>query len=180
MDEAVDRYHINPGTGLPNKCLDGDACGFGGDAFHYPNKHDAEVAWRARQLERGIIAYRNVMQAKERAEEEAALSRVADRAKGLSKKLSFGVARSLVVKNVSKYLVNFLGAFMAYAVASGKWLSDDWIRRLLPTLATVVLVALLAWFGIKLVKGSRSAATAVRRRTVRRQLHRNRGRISAR
>ena len=91
MDAAV-RYHINPETGQPNKCLDGDTCVFGGPDFHYPDKHDAEVAWNARQLERGVIAYRNVMQAKEREEEEAALSKLTGNAKGLSKKLSWGVA----------------------------------------------------------------------------------------
>ena len=61
MADAGVRFHINPETGLPNKCLDGDTCTFGGGDFHYPDKHDAEVAWRARQLERGIIAYRNVI-----------------------------------------------------------------------------------------------------------------------
>ena len=164
----VGRFHINPKTGLPNKCDDGDTCTFGGDAFHYPNKHDAAVAWQARQLERGIIAYRNVMQKKEREEEDAALAKVAGNAKGISKKLSWGVIRSIAVKNISKYVVNFLGVFMAYAVASGKWLSEDWIRRLLPTIATVVLIALLIWFGIKLAKGSKEAAGAVKRRQVRR------------
>lgn len=163
MVEEV-RYHINPETGQPNRCLDGDTCEFGGADFHYPNKHDAEVAWRARQLERGVIAYRNVMQAKERAEEEAALAKLAGNAKGLSKKLSWGVARSIVAKNVSKYVVNFLGVLTAYAVASGKWLSEDWIRRLLPTIATVVLVVLLVWFGIKIYNGSRQAARVVKQR----------------
>lgn len=164
MTEVAERYHINPATGLPNKCADGDTCAFGSDAFHYPNKHDAGVAWEARQLERGVIAYRNVMQRKERQEEEAALAKVAGNAKGLSKKVSWSVFRSILVKNLSKYVVNFLGVFMAYAVASGKWLSEDWIRRLLPTIATVVLVALLVWFGIKLAKGSKEAAVAVKRR----------------
>ena len=87
MDAAV-RYHINPETGQPNKCLDGDTCVFGGPDFHYPDKHDAEVAWNARQLERGVIAYRNVMQAKEREEEKAALSKLTGNAKGLSRRLS--------------------------------------------------------------------------------------------
>lgn len=169
MEEPVARYHINPESGLPNKCVDGDTCAFGGDDFHYPDKHDAQVAWEARQLERGVIAYRNVMQKKEREETDAALAEVAGRAKGISKKLSWGVIRSLVVKNVSKYVVNFLGVFTAYAVASGKWLTEDWIRRLLPTTATVVLVALLAWFGIKLYKGSRKAAVVVKKRSVRRR-----------
>lgn len=168
MEAAAARYHINPATGLPNKCEDGDVCKFGGDDFHYPDKHDAQVAWRARQLERGVIAYRNVMQKKEREEEDAALAKVAGNAKGISKKLSWGVIRSIAVKNISKYVVNFLGVFMAYAVASGKWLSEDWIRRLLPTIATVVLVALLIWFGIKLAKGSKEAAVVVKRRRVRR------------
>jgi hypothetical protein len=65
--------------------------------------------------------------------------------------------------------VNFLGVFIAYAVASGKWLSEDWIRRLLPTIATVVLVALLTWFGLKLLKGSKEAAVVVKRRKVTRR-----------
>ena len=180
MAEEV-RYHINPETGLPNRCLDGDTCAFGGADFHYPDKHDAEVAWRARQLERGVIAYRNVMQAKERAEEEAALAKLAGNAKGLSKKLSWGVARSIVAKNVSKYVVNFLGVLTAYAVASGKWLSEDWIRRLLPTIATVVLVVLLVWFGIKIYYGSREAARVVKqRRTAKRAAQKGtKGRVPA-
>jgi hypothetical protein len=180
MVEEV-RYHINPETGLPNRCLDGDTCAFGGADFHYPDKHDAEVAWRARQLERGVIAYRNVMQARERAEEEAALAKFAGNAKGYSKKLSWGVARSIVAKNVSKYVVNFLGVLTAYAVASGRWLSEDWIRRLLPTIATVVLVVLLAWFGIKIYNGSRQAARVVKqRRTAKRAAKRiTRGRVPA-
>lgn len=171
MDTAV-RYHVNPETGLPNKCLDGDTCEFGGADFHYPDKHDAEVAWRARQLERGVIAYRNVMRAKEREEEKAALAKLTGNAKGLSKKLSWGVARSILARNVSKYLVNFLGVLTAYAVASGRWLSEDWIRRLLPTVATVVLVVLLAWFGVKLFTGSRKAARVVRRRRTARRVAR--------
>lgn len=168
MDAEV-RYHINPETGLPNKCLDGDTCPFGGADFHYPDKHDAEVAWRARQLERGVIAYRNVMQAKEKEEEEAALAKLTGNAKGLSKKLSSGVIRSILTRNISKYVVNFLGVLVAYAVASGRWISEDWIRRLLPIIATIVLFALLSWFGIKLFKGSRKAARVVKqRRTARR------------
>lgn len=163
-EQVVERYHVNPATGQPNRCDDGDACELGGDPFHYANRHDARVAWQARQLERGVIAYRNVMQKKEREEEEAALAEIAGKAKGMSRKISGSVVRSIVVKNVSKYAVNFLGVFVAYAVASGKWLTDDWIRRLLPTAATVVLVALLLWFGIKLAKGSRRAAGAVQRR----------------
>lgn len=162
-EQAVERYHVNPATGQPNRCTDGDACELGGDPFHYPNRHDARVAWEARQLERGVIAYRNVMQKKEREEEEAALAEIAGKARGMGKKISGSVVRSILVRNISKYAVNFLGVFVAYAVASGKWLTDDWIRRLLPTAATVVLVALLAWFGLKLAKGSRRAAGAVKR-----------------
>jgi hypothetical protein len=60
--------------------------------------------------------------------------------------------------------VNFLGVLTAYAVASGKWLSEDWIRRLLPTVATIVLIGLLAWFGVKLYAGSKKAARVVKRR----------------
>ena len=168
MVEA-DRYHINPETGRPNQCLDGDTCTFGGADFHYPNKHDAEVAWRARQLERGVIAYRNVMRAKEREEEDAALAKLTGNAKGQAKKISWGVVRSILTRNISKYVVNFFGVVVAYAVASGQWIKEDWIRRLLPIIATVVLIALLAWFGIKLYKGSRKAAQVVkRRRTARR------------
>ncbi len=164
-EQVVERFHINPATGRPNQCEDGDACDLGGDAFHYDNRHDAQVAWQARQLERGVIAYRNVMQKKEREEEEAALADLAGKARGVSRKLSTSVVRSIAVKNISKYAVNFLSVFVAYAVASGKWLTDDWIRRLLPTVATVVLVALLVWFGLKLAKGSRKAARTVRRRS---------------
>jgi hypothetical protein len=169
MDEGAGRYHVNPATGQPNRCADGEDCRFGGDAFHYPNRHDAEIAWRARQLERGVIAYHQGMKAKEKEEEDAALARLAGRAQGLSKKISWSVVRSVVVKNLSKYLVNFLGVFMAYAVASGKWLTDDWIRRLLPTIATIVLVALVVWFVLKFVKGGRTAAKVVKRRRVARK-----------
>jgi hypothetical protein len=169
----AERYHINPETGHPNKCVDGNTCIFGGDAFHYPSRHDAQIAWQARQLERGVIAYRNVMRAKEKAEEDAALEKLAGKAKGVSKKLSWSVVRSVAVRNLSKYAVNFLGIFMAYAVASGKWLTDDWIRRLLPTVATVVLVALLIWFGLKFAKGSKKAAVAVKKRRVKRAVRRS-------
>ena len=179
--DAVVRYHINPETGLPNRCLDGDTCTFGGDDFHYPDKHDAQVAWRARQLERGVIAYRNVMQAKEKEEEDAALAKLTGNAKGLSKKLSSGVVRSILTKNISKYVVNFFGVVVAYAVASGRWIREDWIRRLIPIIATVVLVALLAWFGMKLFNGSRKAARVVkRRRTAKRSARKAvKGRVSA-
>ena len=167
MATAV-RYHVNPETGLPNRCLDGDDCAFGGDDFHYPDKHDADVAWRARQLERGVIADRHAWQAKEK-DDDAALSKLNRNAQGLSKRLSGGVVRSILVKNISKYVVNFLGVLTAYAVASGKWLTEDWIRRLLPTVATFVLIGLLVWFGLKLFIGSRRAAHVVReRRAVRR------------
>ncbi|MFL6089863.1 MAG: hypothetical protein ACJ71Z_06965 [Aeromicrobium sp.] len=171
----AERYHVNPDTGLPNLCTDGDACRFGGDEFHYPNKHDAEVAWKARELERGIIAYRNVMRATEKDEEEAALAKLAGRTKGFSKKISGSVVRSVIVRNLSKYVVNFLGIFVAYAVASGEWLTEDWIRRLLPTVATIVLVALLAWFIHKFWKGSRKAAVAVKKGRIRREVARKRG-----
>jgi hypothetical protein len=166
--KVVERYHVNPATGLPNKCADGDACELGGDPFHYESRHDAQIAWQARQLERGVLAYRNVMQKKEREEEEAALAEIAGKARGMSKKISGSVVRSILVKNISKYAINFLSVFIAYAVASGKWLTDDWIRRLLPTIATVVLVALLLWFGLKLANGSRKAAGAVQRKRTRR------------
>jgi len=169
---GAERFHVHPDTGHPNKCVDGDTCEFGGDPFHYDSRHDAYIAWQARQLERGVIAYRNVMRAKEKAEEEAALEKLAGKAKGVSKKLSWGVVRSVAVKNLSKYAVNILGVFMAYAVASGKWLTDDWIRRLLPTVASVVLVALLIWFGLKFAKGSKKAAVAVKKRRVKRAVRR--------
>ena len=169
---GAERYHVNPDTGQPNKCADGDTCRFGGDAFHYESRHDAQVAWEARQLERGVIAYRNVMRAKEKEEEEKALEKLAGKAKGVSKKLSWSVVRSVAVRNLSKYAVNFLGVFVAYAVASGKWLTDDWIRRLLPTVASVVLVALLIWFVLKFATGSRKAAVAVKKRRVKRAVRR--------
>jgi hypothetical protein len=170
MDEGADRYHVNPATGQPNKCEDGEDCRFGGEVFHYLNRRDAQIAWRARQLERGVIAYHRALQAKEKEEEEAALARLAGKAQGFSKKISWSVVRSVVVKNLSKYLVNFLGVFVAYAVASGKWLTDDWIRRLLPTVATIVLVALGVWFALKFVKGGRTAAKVVKRRRVARKV----------
>lgn len=163
-----ERFHINPKTGLPNLCENGDDCEFGGDDFHYDNKHDAQVAWKARQLERGIIAYRTVMQAKEKQEEDAALDKIMGKAKGASKKFSWSVLRSVIVRNLSKYVVNFLGLFTAYAVASGQWLTEDWVRRLLPIAATVVLFALLGWFLAKAWKGSRRAARAAKRRSIRR------------
>lgn len=170
--QAGQRFHINPATGLPNLCADGEECRFGGAEFHYASKHDARIAWQARQLERGILAYRNVMQKKEREEEDAALAEIAGKARGISRKLSWGVMRSIAVKNISKYVVNFLGVFIAYAVASGKWLTDDWMRRLLPTAATVVLVALLVWFGLKVAAGSRKAARVVKRTQTRRTTRR--------
>jgi hypothetical protein len=168
-----DRYHINPETGLPNLCQYGEDCRFGGPDFHYPNKHDAQVAWRARQLERGIIAYRRVMQAKETQEEEDTLDRVVGRAKGWSQKMSWSVVRSVIVRNISKYVVNFLGVFMAYAVASGEWLTEDWIRRLLPIVATILFIAWLVWFLGKFAKGSRKAARAVKKRRVRRGMRKS-------
>ena len=87
------------------------------------------VAWKARQLERGVVAYQRLMPTKAKREEEASLARIAGKAQGFSKMISWSVVRSVVVKNLSKFVVNFLGVFMAYAVASGKWLTDDWIRR---------------------------------------------------
>lgn len=161
------RFHINPETGLPNICEDGEHCEFGSDDFHYASKHDAQVAWKARQLERGIIAYRTVMQAKEKQEEDAALEKLVGRAKSTSKKFSWSIVRSVVTRNLSKYLINFLGVFMAYAVASGKWLSEDWVRRLLPIVATIVLISLLGWFLLKAWKGSRKAARVVKKRRIR-------------
>ena len=172
MDDVAERYHVNPATGLPNRCDDGEDCTFGGDPFHYPNKHDAQVAWKARQLERGVVAYQRLMPAKPKHEEEASLARIAGKAQGFSKRISWSVIRSVVVRNLSKYVVNFLGVFMAYAVASGKWLTDDWIRRLLPTIATVVLIALVAWFALKFIKGGRKAAKVVVRRRTRRKANR--------
>lgn len=169
VGEDAERFHVNPATGRPNRCTEGDACALGGAPFHYASRHDAQIAWEARQLERGVLAYRNVMQKREREEEEAALAEIAGKARGMSKKISGSVVRSIIVKNVSKYAINFLGVFVAYAVASGKWLTDDWIRRLLPTAATVVLVGLLLWWGLKLAKGSRKAAGAVKRRTTTRR-----------
>lgn len=167
------RYHVNPETGLPNLCNAGKACRFGGDDFHYPNKHDAQVAWKARQLERGIIAYRNVMRATEKDEENAAIARWAGKTKGFSKKISWGVLRSVIIRNLSRYVINFMGIFIAYAIASGKWLTDDWIRRLLPTLASIVLVGLLVWFGIKFWKGSRRAAVGLRERRIRKTIRKD-------
>ena len=83
-----------------------------------------------------------------------------------------GVVRSVVMRNLTKYSVNFVGVFVAYAIASGRWLTEDWLRRLLPTAASVVLVALLIWFGLKFAKGSKKAAVAVKRRRVRRAVRR--------
>lgn len=174
MGDAPASYHVNPETGRPNLCTDGDHCPFGGADFHYPDKHDAEVAWRARRLERGIIAYRNVMRATEKDEEQAALARLASNAKGEAKKISTGIVRSLISKNLTKYLVNFLSAFVAYTVASGKWVSGD-LKRLVPVAASIVLVALVVWFALKLWKGSRKAAAAAKQHRVRKRVSRARG-----
>jgi hypothetical protein len=108
------------------------------------------------------------MQAKEKQEEDAALEKLVGKAKSTSKKFSWSILRSVVTRNLSKYLINFLGVFMAYAVASGKWLSEDWVRRLLPIVATVVLISLLGWFLLKAWKGSRKAARVVKKRRIRR------------
>lgn len=174
MGDAAVNYHVNPETGRPNVCTAGDHCPFGSADFHYPDKHDAEVAWRARQLERGIIAYRNVMRATEKDEEQAALTRLTSNAKGEAKKISTGIVRGLISKNLSKYLVNFLSAFVAYTVASGRWVSTD-LKRLMPVAASIVLAALVAWFALKLWKGSRKAAAAARQRRVRKRVSRARG-----
>src|SRR4051794_36332865 len=109
-------FHINPETGLPNRCADVLNCKFGGNDFHYASKHDAEVAWKARQLERGIIAYRAVMRAHEKQEEERTLDALTKKAQHGAKKVSWGVFRSLAIKNVSKYVVNFIGLFFSYLV----------------------------------------------------------------
>ena len=157
-------FHINPETGRPNQCVDGLNCEFGGDDFQYASKEHAEVAWKARQLERGIIAYRNVMQAQEKKEEDQTLALLRKKAQGSAKKVSWGVLRSLAVKNLSKYLVNFAGLFFSYLVVSGRWLSDDWVRRLLPIIATATLVGFSIWFGIRIYKGSRKTVRVVKKK----------------
>ncbi|MDR7085808.1 hypothetical protein J2X11_000647 [Aeromicrobium panaciterrae] len=157
-------FHINPDTGRPNECPDPLNCKFGGDDFHYASKHDAEVAWKARQLERGIIAYRSVMQKQEQKEEEQTLAALRKKAQGSAKKVSWGVLRSLAVKNLSKYLVNLTGLVVSYIVVSGRWLSDDWARRLIPIIATVTLVGFSIWFGIRIYKGSRKTVRVVKKK----------------
>lgn len=157
-------FHINPETGRPNRCPDPLNCKFGGDDFHYASEHDAQVAWKARQLERGIIAYRSVMQAHERQEEKRTLEALTDKAQGGAKKVSWGVVRSLAVKNVSKYLVNFTGLFFSYLVLSGRWLGEDWARRLVPSVAVVTLVGFSVWFGVRIFHGSRHTVHVVKRR----------------
>jgi hypothetical protein len=157
-------FHINPETGLPNRCDDPLNCKFGGDDFHYASKHDAEVAWKARQLERGIIAYRSVMQAHEKQEERRTLEALTDKAQGGAKKVSWSVVRSLAVKNLSKYLVNFTGLFFSYLVVSGRWLGEDWARRVLPVVAAVALVGFSIWFGVRIYHGSRHTVHVVKRR----------------
>ncbi len=157
-------FHINPATGRPNQCTDPLNCEFGGGDFHYASKHDAEVAWKARQLERGIIAYRSVMQKQERKEEERTLLALRKRAQGGAKKVSWGVVRSLMVKNLSKYLVNFTGLVVSYLVVSGQWLSKDWGPRLLPVLATVALIGFSIWFGTRIYKGSRKTVRVVKKK----------------
>jgi hypothetical protein len=167
-----DVFHINPDTGRPNECPDPLNCKFGGDDFHYASKHDAEVAWKARQLERGIIAYRNVMRAQEQKEEEQTLELLRKKAQGGAKKVSWGVLRSLAVKNLSKYLVNFTGLVVSYIVVSGRWLSDDWARRLIPIIATVTLVGFSIWFGIRIYKGSRKTVRVVKKKRQARKVRR--------
>jgi hypothetical protein len=157
-------FHINPETGRPNRCPDPLNCKFGGDDFHYASEHDAQVAWKARQLERGIIAYRSVMQAQERKEEKRTLEALTAKAQGSAKKVSWGVLRSLAVKNLSKYLVNFTGLFFSYLVVSGRWLGEDWARRVLPVVAAVTLVGFSIWFGIRIYRGSRHTVHVVKRR----------------
>ena len=159
-----DVFHINPDTGRPNECPDPLNCKFGGDDFHYASKHDAEVAWKARQLERGIIAYRNVMRAQEQKEEEQTLALLRKKAQGGAKKVSWGVVRSFAVKNLSKYFANFIGLVVSYIVVSGRWLSDDWARRLIPIIATVTLVGFSIWFGIRIYKGSRKTVRVVKKK----------------
>jgi hypothetical protein len=157
-------FHINPDTGLPNRCPDPLNCKFGGGDFHYASRHDAEVAWKARQLERGIIAYRSVMQAQEKKEEKRTLEALTDRAQGSAKKVSWSVVRSLAVKNLSKYVVNFTGLFFSYLVVSGRWLSEDWARRFLPVIASVTLVGFSIWFGVRIYHGSRHTVRVVKKR----------------
>ena len=157
-------FHINPETGRPNRCPDALNCEFGGDDFHYASNHDAGVAWKARQLERGIIAYRWVMQAREKQEEERTIDALTKKAQGSARKVSWGVVRSLAVKNLSKYLVNFTGLVVSYLVVSGRWLSDDWARRLLPIVATVTLVGFSIWFGIRIFRGSRRTVRVVKKK----------------
>jgi hypothetical protein len=165
-------FHINPDTGLPNACADVMNCKFGGIDFHYASKHDAIVAWKARQLERGIIAYRAVMQAHERQEEKRTLEALTDKAQGSARKVSWGVVRSLAVKNLSKYVVNFTGLFFSYLVVSGRWLSEDWARRFLPVIATVTLIGFSIWFGARIYHGSRHTVHVVKkRRQARRVAH---------
>ena len=175
-DASGGAFHINPETGRPNLCRDLLNCEFGGSDFHYASKEHAEVAWKARQLERGIIAYRSVMQAQEKKEEERTLEALTRKAQGSARKVSWGVVRSLAVKNLSKYLVNFVGLFFSYLVVSGRWLSDDWVRRLLPIVATVTLVGFSVWFGIRIYRGSRRTVRVVKKRRQARRSTRAAGR----
>ncbi|MEO6604645.1 MAG: hypothetical protein ABIN55_03425 [Aeromicrobium sp.] len=122
------------------------------------------MAWKARQLERGIIAYRNVMRQQEKQEEQRVFDALTKRAQGGAKKVSWGVLRSLAVKNLSKYLVNFTGLVVSYLVVSGRWLSDDWARRLLPIIATVTLVGFSIWFGTRIYRGSRKTVRVVKKK----------------
>ncbi|MDX6276626.1 MAG: hypothetical protein QOJ72_754 [Nocardioidaceae bacterium] len=169
-------FHINPETGRPNRCPDPLNCKFGGNDFHYTSEHDAQVAWKARQLERGIIAYRTVMRAHEKEEEERTLDLLTKKAQGGAKKVSWGVVRSLAVKNLSKYLVNFVGLFFSYLVVSGRWLGEDWARRVLPVVAAVTLVGFSIWFGVRIYHGSRHTVHVVKRRRRARKATKSRAR----
>lgn len=42
---SLKRYHINPETGEPGRCLAKRKCRFGADAAHYPSERDARFAY---------------------------------------------------------------------------------------------------------------------------------------
>ena len=104
------------------------------------------------------------MQAREREEEEQTLLALAKKAQGGARKLSWSAVRSLLVRNLSKYLMNFTGLLVSYLVISGRWLRDDWVRRLLPIIATVAFVGFAAWFGIRIYRGSRKGVRVVKKK----------------
>lgn len=104
------------------------------------------------------------MREREKQEEQRVFDALTKKAQGGAKKVSWSVVRSFAVKNLSKYFANFVGLVVSYLVVSGRWLSDDWARRLLPIIATITLVGFSTWFGIRIYRGSRKTVRVVKKK----------------